>query len=139
MSYLLDTCLLSELVKPTPSPPVLTWLGQRDESELYVSVLTLGELTKGLETLPESKRRQQVQAWIANDMRHRFQGRWIDIDASICTVWGKLLAASESRGYSFPAVDALIAAAAVSRGLILVTRNTKDFANSGVGLLNPWL
>lgn len=138
MSYLLDTCLVSELVKPKPSQRVTGWLEEQDERSLYLSVVTLGELTKGVGKLGPSKRRRQLEDWLKNDLHQRFLGRWIDVDPEISVTWGKILAHAESVGQPMPAVDALIAATAVNRSLTLVTRNTDDFGHSGASLFNPW-
>lgn len=131
--------MVSELVKPKPSQRVAEWLAEQDEGTLYLSVLTLGELTKGVEKLAPSKRRRQLEDWLNHDLHQRFLGRWIEVNSEISVTWGKILAHAESVGQPMPAVDALIAATAVNRSLTLVTRNTDDFGHSGASLFNPWL
>ncbi len=138
MSYLLDTCFLSELVKPEPSSSVTAWLAAREETDLYVSVLTLGEILKGVERLPDSRRRRNLQQWVERDLRERFHGRWIDVDIDVCKTWGRMLAEAESEGTTLPAVGSLLAASAITRGLTVVTRTTQDFEKTGVKIVNPW-
>ena len=88
MRYLLDTCVLSEFAKPQPSRQVLDWLAAREEASLLLSALTLGELQKGIEKLPSSKRRTSLQAWLDHDLRERFAGRVLDVTEEIARVWG---------------------------------------------------
>jgi predicted nucleic acid-binding protein len=87
--YLLDTCVLSELIKPAPHPSVVDWLNGHDEQLYFLSVLTLGEIEKGISKLPESKKKKRIRAWFEKDMRHRFEGRVLDVDAPVALEWGR--------------------------------------------------
>lgn len=139
MSYLIDTCCVSELVKQKPEPNVITWFGQQDERSLYLSVITFGELKKGVLKLPDSKKKNELNHWIKEDLNERFKGRILDITLEVSDKWGEMLAAAEKRGKALPAVDSLIAATALVHGLSVVTRNTRDMKNSGAELINPWI
>lgn len=139
MKYLLDTCLLSELVKKEPSPVVLSWLGEQEEQGLYLSVLTLGELQKGISRLADSVRKDELQAWVEHDLVERFSGRIIAIDLETALIWGKLQGESEQQGEKLPVMDALIAATAAAHGLTVVTRNVRDMERCRVRVCNPWV
>lgn len=138
MKYLLDTCLISELVKKEPNPAVVSWLDEQDEQNLFLSVLTLGELQKGISKLPAGARRDELQAWVEHDLVERFTGRIIDIDLETAQFWGRLQGESEQRGESLPVMDSLIAATATVHGLIVVTRNIKDIERCRIRVCNPW-
>ncbi|MEW6086045.1 MAG: type II toxin-antitoxin system VapC family toxin [Chloroflexota bacterium] len=138
MKYLLDTCVISELVAKQPNARVLEWIDLVDPDGVFLSVITIGEITKGIEKLPSSKRKQELTDWLENELLIRFQENLIELDVNILIRWGQLNAKLESNGQKMPAVDSLIAATALSRGLILVTRNETDFAGTDVEILNPW-
>ena len=138
MNYLLDTCLISELVKKEPNSAVVSWLDEQDEQTLFLSVLTLGELQKGISKLPAGTRRVELQAWAEHDLVERFTGRIIDIDLETAQFWGRLQGESEQRGESLPVMDSLIAATATVHGLIVVTRNIKDIERCRIRVCNPW-
>lgn len=138
MKYLLDTCVISELIAKQPNPRVLDWIDSVDADGVYLSVITIGEITKGIEKLPQSRRKQELSDWLENELLIRFQENMIELDTSILIRWGQLNANMESSGQTMPAIDSLIAATALSRGLILVTRNEADFAGTEVEILNPW-
>lgn len=138
MNFLLDTCVISELIKKQPDPKVVKWVADIDEASLFISVLSIGELHKGIEKLPESKKKDILHKWINNDLMERFKNKIIDFDLQTATIWGKIQAKSELLGQALPAIDALIAATGISYDLIVVTRNIKDMEISGVSLLNPW-
>lgn len=135
MRYLLDTCVISELIAKQPNPQVGRWIDETDEERLYLSVITIGEIKRGVEKLPESHRKTRLKGWLDDDLLIRFQGRILSIDTPVMLVWGKLAARI---GRSLPAMDSLIAAIALSHNLHLVTRNEKDFAETGVEIVNPW-
>lgn len=139
MKYLLDTCVISELVAKQPNPHVLEWIDSIDADEVYISVITIGEITKGIEKLPTSKRREELSDWLENELLIRFQANLIELDVNILIQWGKLNARLEISGQRAPAIDSLIAATALEHDLILVTRNESDFTGTGVELLNPWI
>jgi len=138
MKYLLDTCLLSELIKPDPSPKVVEWLSAQDEDHLYISVLTIGEILKGIGKLPNGRKRLRLQAWVDHDLRNRFKGKVLPIDDETAETWGTLSAEAEGKGKKLPVIDGLLAATALANGLTVVTRNTKDIESSGANYINPW-
>lgn len=138
MNYLLDTCLISELAKSEPDKNVVNWVLHENETNFYVSVLTFGEIHKGIEKLPASKKKKELQFWVANELKNRFQNRIIGIDMNISLVWGKIQCIAEKKGKQMPAVDALIAATGIVHNLTVVTRNVADMEQSTVKLLNPW-
>lgn len=138
MKYLLDTCLVSELVKKEPHPGVVSWLDERDEQTLFLSVLNLGELQKGISKLPAGTRKDELQAWIGRDLVERFAGRILDIDLATALCWGRIQGEAERAGEKLPVMDALIAASAAAHGLVVVTRNVRDVERCGVRVCNPW-
>jgi tRNA(fMet)-specific endonuclease VapC len=138
MRFLLDTCVISELVARQPNMDVMRWVDGQDEERLYLSVITIGEIKKGIERLPDSERRRELVAWLEDDLLIRFGDRILPIDTGVMLAWGELSAKLEKNGRGMPAVDSLLAATALHRGLRLVTRDEDDFANSGVGVVNPW-
>ena len=138
MKYLLDTCVLSELIKKSPSQKVVEWISDIEESNLFISVLTVGEIHKGIEKLPVSKKKEQLYKWVNNDLKERFKDRIIAFDLQTATTWGKIQAQSELAGKALPAIDGQIAATGITYELTVVTRNTKDMEISGITLVNPW-
>jgi len=138
MKYLLDTCVISELVAKQPNSKVLEWIDSVDPDGVYLSVITIGEITKGIEKLPNSKRKQELSDWLENELLIRFQQNLIELNVNILVQWGKLNERLETKGKTMPAIDSLIAASALDRGLILVTRNVSDFEGTGVEIFNPW-
>lgn len=139
MRFLLDTCVLSEVVKPEPNPGVTAWLDAADEYTLHLSVLTLGEIQKGVSGLPSGQRKQRLQSWLDRDLRDRFSGRVLPVAEEIATEWGLLAGEAKQKGIAAPVIDTLLAATARQHNLVLVTRNIKDFEPFSVHLLNPWL
>lgn len=137
MRYLLDTCVLSELVKPLPEPAVLKWMGARQELELFVSAITIAELHRGIEKLPASRRRTELSAWL-EQVEAGFEDRVLPFTQSSAHYWAAMCARAEAAGESMAAFDSLIAATATEHGLALVTRNVRDFVEAPVVLLNPW-
>ncbi len=138
MSYLLDTCVISELVSVRPSPDVLEWMANVETTRLFLSALTIGEIKRGIVRLPASKRRSTLESWLEQDLSLRFHGRILPLDMPVMLTWGQLVGELEGKGRPLPAIDSLIAATALHYQLRLVTRNEKDFANTGVNVLNPW-
>jgi len=136
--FLLDTNCISELVRSKPEPRVLQWIEAADESLLYLSVLTLGEIRKGVAILPQSKRRTQLESWLELELRARFSGRVLPIDAAIADRWGLLAADAKRKGRVLSSVDGLLAATALQHNLTIVSRNIIDFANTPAPILNPW-
>jgi len=138
MNYLLDTCVVSELIKDEPDVKVVNWISEIPETSLFLSVLTLAELHKGIEKLPESKRKDKLHKWVNSDLRERFKNRILDFDLKSATKWGEIQGQAEIVGRPMPLIDGLIAATAISNDLIVVTRNVKDMEQSGVTLFDPW-
>lgn len=138
MSFLIDTCCVSELIKPNPDANVVRWFSDHDEQEMFLSVLTLGELRKGIEKLPDSKRKDALAYWFEHDMTERFAGRMLDVTALEAQTWGDVMADAARNGRPIPDIDGLLAATAIANGLTLVTRNTKDMISTGVALIDPW-
>lgn len=136
--FLLDTNCISELVRSKPDPRVLRWLDAADEGGLYLSVLTLGEIRKGVAGLPQSKRRIQLENWLEVELQTRFAGRILDIGAAVADRWGALSADAKRTGTPLAAIDGLLAATAIQHKLTLVSRNVNDFAGTPVEVLNPW-
>lgn len=137
MSFLLDTSVVSELVKKVPDEGVLDWLGRQDEDSLYLSVLTLGELEKGISKLG-SARRDRLRTWLARDLAARFAERLLPVDVTVATRWGTLTGTAEKRGMPLAVIDSLIAATALEHGFSVVTRNIADFERCGVACVDPW-
>ncbi|MDA8169387.1 MAG: type II toxin-antitoxin system VapC family toxin [Nitrospiraceae bacterium] len=135
MSYLLDTNVLSETMRSRPNVQVDTWIKQVPEETLFVSVLTLGEIRRGIETLTDKKRKEKLRIWLDYEIPMWFEGRVLTVDLPIAERWGKLLAAI---GRPAPTVDSLLAATALHHELRLVTRNVKDFDYPGLEVINPW-
>jgi predicted nucleic acid-binding protein len=136
--FLLDTNCVSELVRVKPEPRVLEWMEAADESLLHLSVLTLGEIRKGLAALPQGRRRTQLEAWLEVDLRDRFSGRILPVDAAVADRWGLLAAQANRNGAALPIIDGLLAATALHHNLTLVSRNVCDFAAAQVPVLSPW-
>ena len=139
MRFLLDTCTISELVKPAPDPGVLKWFSQQDELALYLATVSLGELKRGIEKLAAGKRKTFLQNWLTENVIQRFGDRVLPLGSDVCLRWGEMQAQLEKQGKPMPAIDGMIAATALHHQLTVVTRNTKDVKASGVGLFNPWL
>ena len=136
--YLLDTNCVSELVRVKPEPRVVEWMEATDEALLYLSVLTLGEIRKGLAGLAQGRRRARLATWLEVDLQARFEGRILAIDAPVADRWGLLAAQAKSGGTSLPIIDGLLAATALHYNLTVVTRNSSDFRNAQLQVLNPW-
>ena len=136
--YLVDTNVPSELTRETPDARVTTFLQSAGKESLFLSVMTLGEICKGIDMLPVSQKRNALQIWLEVDVRSWYAGRILPVTESIAERWGHLAATARQRGIAIKDVDAVIAATALEHGLTLVTRNVKDFAGLGVVLLNPW-
>ena len=136
--FLLDTNVISELVRRTPDPTVLKWFASLDEALIYVSVLSLGELRKGVASLPPSRRRAELDQWIESAFKTRFGDRLLLIDATVAERWGFIAAMAKSKGIALAVIDGLLAATALHHNLAIATRNVSDFEKVGVPLVNPW-
>lgn len=135
MSYLVDTNVLSELRRRQPDAHVVQWFAARPAGSLYLSVLTLGEIRKGVEALADQARRLALLDWLDTELPAFFAGRILPVDQAVAQRWGSMLAAA---GRPLPAIDSLLAATAQHHGLMLVTRNVRDVEGLGVALINPW-
>ncbi|MES2260117.1 MAG: type II toxin-antitoxin system VapC family toxin [Pseudomonadota bacterium] len=135
MSYLLDTNVLSELRRKIPDAGVVDWMARRPASTLYLSVLTFGELRKGVGGVADAGRRAALLDWLETELPAFFTGRILPVDVQVADRWGRMVAAA---GRPVPAIDSLIGATAAHYGLSLVTRNVRDYADLGLDIINPW-
>ena len=138
MTFLLDTCVISELVKPRPNENVVRWVDSVDERKLFLSVLTVGELEKGITKLQESPRKASLQEWLEHDLAERFAGRILPVDAAVAVAWGRIQGEAERMGAKLPVIDSLLTATAEIHRLTLATRNIADFDRCGATVFNPW-
>ena len=138
MSFLIDTNVVSEWVRPQLNPGVVAWLDAADEDGIFLSVVTLAELRHGIARLPESRRRTRLDEWLRNELPLRFDGRILAIGPLVAAEWGDVMAEHERRGRPISTMDAFIAATARVHRLTLVTRNAGDFAESVPAITNPW-
>jgi predicted nucleic acid-binding protein len=138
MTFLLDTCVISELVARQPDPAVVQWVDGVDEDKLFLSAITIGEIKRGIEKLANSTRKSALEEWLEDDLLVRFRDKILPVDTAVMLVWGQLAADLEKLGKRMPAIDSLLAATCLHERLELVTRNESDFAHSGVTVINPW-
>jgi predicted nucleic acid-binding protein len=110
----------------------------RGPEQVFLSVITIGELKRGIEKLPDSRRKRELDRWLNEDLLVRFQDQMMAIDVDVMLTWGDLTAHLEAIGKPMPAVDSLIAASAAQRGFTLVTRNVSDLVHTGISVFNPW-
>ena len=136
--YLLDTNCISEVVRVHSEPRVLSWLEAAEETLLYLSVLTLGEIRKGMAALTQVKRRTVLETWLEIELHARFSGRILSIDTAVADRWGVLAARVKAKGAILSTIDGLLAATALHHNLTIVSRNVGDFAYTQVPVLNPW-
>ena len=138
MNYLLDTCVLSEFTRRKPDEKVTRWIDSTDEEKLFISVITIGEIQRGIELLPESHRKTELLAWMNNELIERFGQRILPLDTQTLFLWGSLTARLQKTGQPLGVMDSLIAASAIQHNLIIVTRNIADFLPCSVQIINPW-
>lgn len=138
MRYLLDTCVISEIIKPVPDKKVISWLAGQEESSLFLSVLSFGEIEKGIEKAPDNTRKKKLKLWVEEDLKQRFEGKILPVDLDVSTMWGSLQDIAEKIGKPMPSIDGLIAVSGLVNNCIVVTRNTSDMEQSTVELFNPW-
>ncbi|MES9901675.1 MAG: type II toxin-antitoxin system VapC family toxin [Sedimenticola sp.] len=138
MKYLLDTCVISEVIKPKPNKKVIAWLQKQQEENLYLSVLTFGEIEKGIEKSADKDRKQRLRLWVEGDLKQRFEGRVLLIEMNVASRWGVVQGKSETIGKPLPTIDGLIAVTGLVNNCIVVTRNISDMQQSSVELFNPW-
>jgi len=135
LSYLIDTNVLSELRRKEADAQVVAWMQARPRQSLYLSVLSLGEIRKGIEGVADAAFRQTLTDWLEVELPNYFVGRLLYIDAQVADRWGRVQAGA---GRTLPVIDGLLTATALQHDLTLVTRNTKDFEGLGVRIINPW-
>jgi len=138
MKYLLDTCVISELIAKNTESRVVDWIDDVDDQLISLSVITIGAIKQGIEKLPESDRKERLNNWLSDELLIRFDQRILGIDLPVMLKWGELVAGLEGQGRSLAAIDSLIASIALAHELQLVTRNEKDFAGTGIEIVNPW-
>lgn len=138
MNYILDTNVISELVAARPNPKVVNWIQSVNSNQVFLSVIAIGELKKGIEKLPDSDRKVTLDQWLHEDLLVRFENQLLLIDQETMLIWGRLIAQLEMIGRSISAIDSLLAATALQWQYTLVTRNTTHFELAGIVLLNPW-
>jgi toxin FitB len=138
MKYVLDTNVISEAINKQPNPQVMNWLRGMDAQELYLSVVTIGEIKKGVEKLPESNRKETIKDWFEHELLIKFDGQILGLDLPVILIWGELVGSLEQRGRKLPVLDSLIAATVKYYGYTLVTRNEKDFDGIDITVFNPF-
>jgi toxin FitB len=138
MKVLLDTCVISELAAKQPNPKVVEFIDELDPDGVYLSVITIGEIIKGIEKLPDSRRKTELRNWLQDDLLARFQGKILPLDINVIVEWGALTAHAETDGMTMPAIDSLIAATVLANKMKLITRNISDFKVAGIEIINPW-
>lgn len=136
--FLLDTNCISEVVRIVPNPRVVDWIESVDEQSLYLSVITIGEIRKGVDSLVLGRRRRELEAWLQDKLPRRFAGRILPVDYKVAERWGSVAASMKRAGTLLPILDALLAATALHHGLAVATRNARDFRNTGVAVFSPW-
>jgi predicted nucleic acid-binding protein len=138
VSWLLDTCALSENLQRRPDPEFAKWIEARDPEELFISAISIGEIEKGIQLLPDSAKKEKLARWFANELIPFFEDRTLEMGPVEARGWGRLFARRQLSGQKPPVIDSLLAATALTHGLTLVTRNEADFLPLGVEVLNPW-
>lgn len=138
MNYLLDTNVISELVAKRPDPEVVEWIDQLDPNSVYLSVITIGEIRKGVAKLPASKHKESLERWLLDDLLVRFHDHILPLDLNVMLAWGKLTGACAAEGINLPVIDSLIAATVLHYRCTLVTRNEGDFQHAQINVVNPW-
>ena len=138
MSFLLDTNVVSEWVKPRPDLGVMAWLDDVDSSRVFLSVVTLAELRYGIDRMPNGVRRNRLDVWLRDQLPRRFDGRILPVSALVAEAWGQVVARCQAKGRAIGIMDAFLAATAEVHTLTVVTRNTSHFEVLGGSVLNPW-
>jgi predicted nucleic acid-binding protein len=138
VNFLIDTNVVSEMTRPRPDPRVVSFLHEADEDRLFLSVVTLAELRRGVALKADGRAKRALEAWLTAELAERFAGRIVDIDRRIADSWGELMASAKRHGLALHVMDGFLAATALTRGLTLATRNVKDFAAFDVPTFDPW-
>jgi len=137
LKYLLDTCVISELIKSAPNNKVVEWLNEQPSDMLFLCAITIGEVRKGLAKLPDSDKKDILTVWL-NTLIQEYKERILSIDLMVCENWGVIQGNAEKAGTPMPSIDSLIAATTYTHNLTLVTRNERDFIPSNIPIINPW-
>jgi toxin FitB len=138
VTWLLDMNVVSEWTRPRPDPAVVAFLAATDEDAMFRSVITLAELRRGVNRLPDGRRRKALNEWLGKDLIQRFDGRVLGVNRDVAFAWGRIMARTERRGRTPSVMDVWIAVIAEIRGLIVVTRNVADFKPLYDRVFNPW-
>ena len=141
MSFILDTNIISEFISKNPNQNVIDYINSIDEEKIYISVITIGEIRFGIERLDkkyQDKKIERLIDWLENDLINRFSNRILDIDTSIMIKWGQISSQAQTIGKILPIMDSLIASTCLVKDKILITRNTKDFEQLGIKIINPF-
>lgn len=136
--YLINTNCISELMRVSPDQRVVRWFSSVNEESLYLSVLTIGEIRKGIANIPSGKRREILSTWL-DSLKERFAGRIVPVNDLVAEHWGHLSADAERKGTPVGVIDGLIAATAIEYDFTVVSRNIDDFSHVPVSVLNPWI
>jgi predicted nucleic acid-binding protein len=138
LQYLLDTCVISEFVRPHPEQKVVEWLNSVDAESVYLSAVTMGEIQLGISQRPPSNRRTELEVWLNEKLPEQFGDRVLALDADTFVVWGKMMAEQKRKGEPLGVMDSLIAATVLQHRMVLVTRNVADFKLDDLSTMNPW-
>ena len=138
MRLLLDTNVLSEVTRPRPDVHALQWLDSFDEDRSFISVVSIAEIRRGVALMESGRKRDALAEWLVQDLPQRFEQRVISVDQPVAIAWGDLMGLAKRSGHGLSSMDSLIAATAIAHDLTLATRNTRDFANTGIRVYNPW-
>lgn len=138
MKYILDTNIISELISKKPNKKVIIFLQNISDDDLYLSVVTIGEIKFGIDNLQDSEKKKKLLNWLYNDLFKRFEGKIVDVDSDIMLKWGYLTSTLKKKGKPMPMMDAMIAATSISKNFTLITRNEKDFSNLDLEIINPF-
>jgi predicted nucleic acid-binding protein len=138
LNFLLDTNVISEWVKPHPNEAVVRWIAEADEDRIYLSAVSIAEISRGVAKMDAGFRRTRLETWLRHDLPLRFEGRIIVLDFAIADCWGSLVEQQRKAGRTLHIMDGFLAATAATRELTLVTPNTRDFAGLGFEVINPW-
>ena len=138
MTWILDTTVVSEIRRKDANPAVLAWLDEHALHSTFLSVVTVGEIQAGISRLPVSRRKEELQVWVQNDVIGLWAARILELDLAVLLEWGRMTGDASSRGRTLPILDSFLAATARVHGLTVVTRNARDFTDCGVSAENPW-
>jgi hypothetical protein len=136
--FLLDTNVVSELVRATPHASVLSWIRLQRPTDLFLAAVSLGEIVRGVVRVPTGSPRSRLETWVTESLPRQFAGRILAFDQQAAVIWGELMGTADRTGRTRTSADAQIAATAIQHNLVLVTRNAPDFRDLISALVNPW-